>query len=223
MLDSSLHPTPIIDSDHPRVRAFAEAHTTQGVCSREQAVELYYAVRDGIRYDPYRLDLTSPGMTASRTLELGYGWCVTKAVLLAACCRAKGIPAKVGFADVKNHLSTARLRERMGSDVFYWHGYTAVGLDGRWVKATPAFNVELCERFRIRSLEFDGHEDSIYHPFDLDGREHMEYLAFRGEYDDVPMEAMIKTFVDKYNRETYTQDPDADFDADVAAETKNIA
>jgi len=97
--------------------------------------------------------------------------------LLAAACRVVGIPARVGLADVRNHLSTARLREKMGTDVFYRHGYTALHLNGQWVKATPAFNIELCEKLRLQPLDFDGTADSIYHPFDLQGQRHMEYLA----------------------------------------------
>ncbi|MGB5808896.1 MAG: transglutaminase family protein [Polyangiales bacterium] len=219
MVDSSLCPTPIIDADHPSVAAFVERHAGSATSDRERAVRLYYAVRDEIRYDPYRLDLTPAAIRASWTLSLGYGWCVPKAALLTACCRAAGIPAKVGYADVKNHLSTARLRERMGSDVFYWHGYSAIRLDDRWVKATPAFNIELCEKFRIRPLEFDGTEDSIYHPFDLDGRAHMEYLAFRGEYDEVPLGQMLATYVTEYRSATYESwDSGADFERDAEAE-----
>lgn len=51
---------------------------------------------------------------------------------------------------------------------------TAIHLDGRWVKSTPAFNIELCEKFGLRPAEFDGAADSIYHPFELAGNRHME-------------------------------------------------
>jgi transglutaminase-like putative cysteine protease len=109
-------------------------------------VSLFLAVRDGFRYDPYRIDLSPQGMRASTVLANGYGWCVPKAALLAAACRAAGIPARVGYADVRNHLSTERMRQTMQTDLFVWHGYTDLWLDGAWVKATPAFNIELCER-----------------------------------------------------------------------------
>ncbi|MDH3624121.1 MAG: transglutaminase family protein [Myxococcales bacterium] len=218
MIDSRSS-TAFVDSEHPRVQTFAAKSAKGADSDRDRAIKLYYAVRDGIRYDPYNLDLTQRGLSASRTLELGRAWCVPKAVLLAACCRALGIPAKVGFADVKNHLSTKRLRERMGTDVFYWHGYSAIQLDGAWVKATPAFNIELCDRFRIKPLEFDGLTDSIYHPCDLEGRKHMEYLKFRGEFDDVPLEAMLATYTARYRRATYDS-TGADFDRDVELETE---
>ena len=157
-------------------------------------------------------------MRASTTLAAGRGWCVPKAVLLAAACRAIGIPAALGYADVRNHLSTARMRQQMQTDVFYWHGYTAILLDGRWLKATPAFNVELCDKFRIRALEFDGRKDSIYHPLDLDGRQHMEYLAYRGEFADVPLDDMVADFR-KYYPAVSEDLAQGDFDRDVNVET----
>jgi transglutaminase-like putative cysteine protease len=197
MIDPTLSPTALIDSDHPDVAGFAARHAT-GATDVERTVALYYAVRDGFRYDPYRIDLTPAGMKASTVLAKGHGWCVTKAALLAAACRASGIPARVGYADVRNHLSTERMRAVMGTDVFYWHGFTEIRLEDRWVKATPAFNVELCDRFGLRPLEFDGRADSIYHPFDRHGHRHMEYLAQRGVYDDVPLERMVEDFMRLY-------------------------
>jgi transglutaminase-like putative cysteine protease len=197
MTDPTLSPTALIDSDHPRVADFASRHAT-GASEIERAVALYYAVRDGFRYDPYRIDLSPAGMKASTVLAKGYGWCVTKAALLAAACRACGIPARVGYADVRNHLSTERMRAVMGTDLFYWHGFTEIRLDDRWVKATPAFNVELCDRFGLLPLEFDGRADSIYHPFDRHGHRHMEYVAQRGSFDDVPLAAMVEDFMRLY-------------------------
>jgi transglutaminase-like putative cysteine protease len=195
---SFLRPTPILDADHPRVRELAHRAAGDGDDPRTRAVALYYAVRDGIRYDPYGIDLDVEGLRASGTLARGRGWCVTKAVLLAACCRALGIPARLGFADVRNHLTTERMRQVMRTDVFYWHGYVEILLDDRWVKATPAFNLDLCQRFRLLPLEFDGRSDSIYHPFDLEGQRHMEYLHDRGWFPDVPIDDLRDTFVREY-------------------------
>ena len=191
-------PTPIIDSDHPDVVAFAREHAHGAQGEVEGAVRVYYAVRDGLRYNPYGATVTVDGLRASATLAAGKGWCVSKAVLLAACYRALGLPARLGFADVRNHLATAHMRTAMATDVFYWHGYTSVHLEGQWVKATPAFNIELCEKFGFLPLEFDGRNDSLYHPFDREGKKHMEYVTEHGEFDDVPLNAMLATFRDKY-------------------------
>jgi transglutaminase-like putative cysteine protease len=194
-----LQPGEFIDSDDPAVQAFSRQHV-KGAGDRERAVSLYYAVRDQVRYNPF-LDFSDPLVfKASAVLAADEGFCVGKASLLAACARAAGIPARVGFADVKNHLTSPRLAETMGSDLFVYHGYTDLYLDGKWVKATPAFNLELCTRFRVKPLEFDGREDSIFHPFDQDNRRHMEYLRDRGTYADVPVEAIQQAFREAYPR-----------------------
>jgi len=212
-----LEPTPTIESRHPEIDAFARRSCADSEDAVERAIRLYYAVRDGIRYDPYSLDVSVEGLRATTTLRTGRGWCVAKSILLAAACRAVAIPARLGFADVRNHLSTARLREHMKTEVFFWHGYVSIHLGGRWVRATPAFNVELCRKFHIRPLEFDGRRDSIFHPFDEDGNRHMEYLAQRGEFADVPIDAIAATFLEHYQGMGVAAS--GDFDSEVDAET----
>ncbi len=195
----TLAPTPSLDFGHPAVAAFARRAAGSGP-DRERAVRLYYAVRDGIRYDPYAFRLAPEWFAASRTLEAGAGWCVPKAILLAAGCRAAGIPARLGFADVRNHLATERLLRLMGTDLFLWHGYVSMMVDGRWVKATPAFNIEMCRRFDVRPLEFDGTADSLLHPYNARSQRHMEYLRDRGLFDDLPHEAMAADMRAAYPR-----------------------
>jgi transglutaminase-like putative cysteine protease len=238
--DPALAATTMIDADHPTVREFARVRAGDAPDMKTRVLRLYYAVRDEIRYDPYSAAIEVDPLRASATLEAGRAWCVPKAILLAAACRALQIPARVGFADVRNHLSTARMREAMATDVFYWHGFTSIRVgDGgkRWVKATPAFNVELCEKFGFLPLDFDGEQDSLYHPFDREGRKHMEYVNERGEYDDVPLEAMRATFAEKYPSMSQDMSPDsspdgaasderfggeADFDREVELETRGL-
>jgi len=192
-----LQPGRYIDSDHPAVVAFARRHAA-GDDALSRAVSLYYAVRDGIRYNPF-LDFTGEdAFRASHCIVSGEGFCVGKAALLAACARVDGIPARVGFADVRNHLTTPALRARMGTDLFLYHGFTELHLEGKWVKATPAFNLELCRRFRVKPLEFDGRSDSIFHPFDEEERRHMEYVRDRGSHADVPAAEIMRAFRDAY-------------------------
>ncbi len=198
-MNEYLQPGAFIDSDHPAVVAFARKHAS-GASALQKAVSLYYAVRDGVRYNPF-LDFSDPEVfRASAVLERGEGFCIGKAALLAAAARVAGIPARVGFADVKNHLTTPRLAETMGSDLFIYHGYADLQLEGNWVKATPAFNLELCRKFRVKPLEFDGRSDSIFHPFDEDERRHMEYLADRGRFADVPVGEIQAAFRRAYPR-----------------------
>ena len=175
---------------------FAREHA-RGETEREKAVSLYYKVRDGFRYDPFRIDLSPAGMMPERVLHNGYGWCVPKAALLSAACREVGIPARLGFADVRNHLTTPKLREIMRTDVFAWHGFSEIFLEGRWVKATPAFNRELCEKSGVTPLEFDGREDSIFQSYD-GGRQHMEYLKMHGSFEEIPLDQMLAAYREMY-------------------------
>jgi transglutaminase-like putative cysteine protease len=192
-----LQPGRFVDSSHPKVVAFSREHAVGGNV-RDKAVALYYAVRDGIRYHPFQNFTLDETYRASACLERGVGWCVPKAALLAACARAAGIPARVGYADVKNHLTSPELTAKMGTDLFVYHGYTELYLEEKWVKATPAFNLTLCTRFRVKPLEFDGLTDSIFHPFDEDNRRHMEYVRDRGVFADVPAEEIKRAFRDTY-------------------------
>ncbi len=198
-MNEYLQPGSFVDSGHPAVAAFSEKFAS-GRSDLEKAVSLYYAVRDEIRYNPFLDFADAQVFRASAVLEAGEGFCIGKAALLAAAARAAGIPARVGFADVRNHLTTPRLAETMGSDLFVYHGYTDLRLDGNWVKATPAFNLALCRKFRVKPLEFDGRSDSIFHPFDEDERKHMEYLRDRGRFADVPVEEIQGAFREAYPR-----------------------
>ena len=206
-MNDYLKPGRFVDSAHPAVTGFA-TENAKGTTDRERAVSLYYAIRDRIRYNPFQNFMVDDTYRASACLESGVGWCVPKAALLAASARAVGIPARVGFADVKNHLTSPELTAKMGTDLFVFHGYTELLLDGKWVKATPAFNLSLCTRFRVKPLEFDGRTDSIFHPFDEDNRRHMEYVHDRGSFADVPVEEIRRVFRETYPN-YYTLGPDA--------------
>lgn len=194
-----LEPARFIDSDAANIREFARTAVGDETDEIKTAVRLYYAVRDGIVYAPY-LDFHSlDTYRASAVLAKGAGFCVGKAAVLTAAARAAGIPARPGFADVRNHLCTPRLRAMMGgTDVFYFHGYVDLHLAGQWVKATPAFDRALCERFGVHALDFDGTADSLFQPYDRSGRRHMEYLRDRGPSRDVPVDDIVEAFVRHY-------------------------
>lgn len=212
--DPYLTPTAILDSDHPQVAAFAQT-TLRAVADDPiaRAVALYYAVRDGIRYDPYSPFFLPKHYRASFVLRRGRGYCVSKAALLCALGRAAGVPSRLGFATVRNHLATRQLIAFLGSDLFVYHGFTEFHLDGQWVKATPAFNVELCHRFGVAPLEFDGRSDSIFHSFNAQDKPFMEYLAQHGAFADVPLDRILAAWRETYGAERvqgwidlYTQD-----------------
>jgi transglutaminase-like putative cysteine protease len=195
-----LVPTAFVDSAASNIVAFARQAVGIESDPVARAVRLYYAVRDGIVYTPYCDFRSLDTFRASAVLARGHGFCVGKATVLAAVARASGIPARVGFADVRNHLCTPRLRELVGGDVFYYHGYTEMAVAGQWVKATPAFDRVLCDKFGVRPLEFDGRADSLFHAYDRTGRRHMEYLRDHGAHADVPVDEIVATFAREYPR-----------------------
>ena len=181
--------TEFLDHDSPAVREFVAA--TPGESPFERALALYKAVRDGISYEVYGADLSRNGLRASTVLGRGTGMCIHKSVLYASALRAIGVPSRLVFTDVRNHLASPKLTELIGGDVFTYHCLTAVRLNGQWVKATPVFNRLLCKLYKIAPLEFDGTADSLHHPFDLKGRRHMEFVREHGEFADVPYEALL--------------------------------
>jgi len=218
-MEQYLSPGRFIDSDTPEVAAFACNAVAGATGDVDKVRRLYAAVRDGITYDPYVNFADPVNFRASGVLAAGRGFCVGKAALLAACCRAMGIPARVGYADVRNHMTSPKLYERIKTDVFIWHSYAELLVDGRWVKATPAFDAALCERARIMPLEFDGQTDSLFHPFDRAGRRHMEYLKDRGAFADVPFETMVADFRATYPTLISEKGIAGDFRAEVVAAT----
>ncbi len=190
-----LEPTRFLDSDSATIRDFAHDVTAGAADEIERAVQLFYAVRDGVRYDPFAVRLVPEDYVASRVLAAGNAYCLPKAILLAAVARASGIPAAIGLSDVVNHLTTEKLKARMGGQtLFVHHGYAVLYLGGRWVKAAPAFNIELCERFHVRPTEFDGRRDAIFQEYDALDRRHMEYVRDSGIWSDFPFEKVAADF-----------------------------
>jgi len=196
-----LDPTPVIDSDHPSIIDYAVRVTDGAGDSVGRAVKIYYAVRDSIWYDPYCPFYLPEHYRASHILKIGRGYCVSKVSLLCALGRACHIPSRVGFADVRNHLATKQLMEFLGSDLFVYHGFVEFYLEGKWVKATPAFNRELCERHRVAPLEFNGREDSLFHLYNLEKKEFMEYVEYHGVYQDIPVEKILRAWEEAYGRD----------------------
>jgi transglutaminase-like putative cysteine protease len=218
LVQEFLSPGRFVDSDAVEVIAFARTESGGTADPTDRVLRLYRAVRDGILYDPY-VDLGDPAnYRASSVLGAGRGFCIGKAALLAACARAIGVPARVGYADVRNHLTSPRLYERVKTDLFTWHSYADIHLDGRWVKATPAFNQSLCERLALKPLEFDGRTDSLLHPFDRAGRRHMEYLNDHGSFADVPFDTIQADFRQRYAALMTSRGLAGDFQAEAVTE-----
>lgn len=192
-----LRPTRFIDSDNPQVISFARAKTSADKSDKQKAIDLYYAVRDEILYDPHHLILEPEVISASHTLAQGRGYCVEKSLLLCALGRVWGIPSRLGFSIVRNHLSTQKFIDMLRSDKFVFHGYNEFWLGEKWVKCTPAFNKSLCDKFGVSPLEFDGEHDSIFHEYS-GGKQYMEYLHEYGQFDDLPFDLFKSELITHY-------------------------
>jgi len=192
-IEDCLKPGSIINSDNPVVIEYAsEILDGEDLNAREKAVKLYLRVRDDIKYNPYLPFYKAEHYLASNIIKSGTGFCIPKAALLCAVARASGIPARIGFASVRNHLSTKQFLSYLGTDVIAYHGFSELWIDGKWVKATPAFNAELCLLHKVPPLEFDGSNDSIFHEFNGEQKKFMEYTAFHGVYHDVPVDMIVE-------------------------------
>ena len=192
MPGTNLKPTAFFDYEDESVKQLFDQLTQSEPLALCQ--EIYLLVRDKFPYNPYMVKDGANSFKASYCAEMGEGYCIPKASLMIALCRKGGIPARLGLADVRNHLSTPKLDALLQSDVFSMHGYVEVLLNERWVKATPAFNNSLCEKYAIHPLEFDGQSDSIFHAYTKDGNKHMEYLNDYGTFDDVPVDFIFQKF-----------------------------
>jgi transglutaminase-like putative cysteine protease len=200
-VDIYLQPTEIIDAHHSSIKNYAQKLLKRTAKDPvERAVSLYYGVRDGIWYDPYYPFYLPEHYRASNVLKNKRGYCVCKASLLCALGRAVGIPSRVGFATVRNHLATGELIKYIGSDLFVYHGYTEFFLEGKWVKATPAFNIELCRKHHVEPLEFNGREDSIFHAYNLEDKQFMEYIDDHGVYADIPVQTIVAAWEKAYGK-----------------------
>jgi transglutaminase-like putative cysteine protease len=190
-----LAPAEYVDSDHPTIVAAARRIVgTDGTDAVAAARKLFAWVRD-VRYEADDFEDVE-NYRASRVLAAGRGYCVVKAGLLAALARASGIPARVAFADVRNHLASPRLLEAMGTDTFAWHGYTELLLGNRWLAVSPTFDRQLCERAGVPVLEFDGEHDALLQAFDGGG--HLRYERLHGSFHDIPARFLAREMPRRY-------------------------
>lgn len=187
----------VMDFEHPSIQKFIHENRGEGT-ALEQMVNLYYAVRDGVWYDPFDIRFSEDALKSWRVLDKGRGHCIDKAVLTIACSRAVGVPARLGLARVKNHMGTARLERLLGTDVLSPHGYVEVHNGTRWVKCTPAFNQALCAKLGVLPLEFNGVDDSIFQAYDREEGGFMTYLEDFGHFETLPVDVLRRCMEREY-------------------------
>lgn len=204
-LSPYLTPTEVIDSDHPSIIAYTEKVSGAAPDPISKACALFAAVRDEVVYDPITHFYRQSHYRASNVLERKSGYCVSKACLLCALGRAAGIPARLGFADIRNHGAAPQIVEMMGTNIFTFHGFVEFFLEDRWVKATPAFDRSVHEKHNIPLVVFNGREDAVFPSHDLDGNMYVEYIRYHGVYADLPLDDLMRSFRRIYGSERVDQ------------------
>ncbi len=189
-----LEPSYFLDFEDPAVQDFVAGIRNLHKRKKEQAKALYVKVRDGLRYNPYRISLNKQDYRASYIATKAEGHCIEKAILLVAGLRALGIPARLQLAKVKNHIGVERLLEKFGTNELTPHGMVNVNLHGKWLKVSPAFNQELCLKCHVDPLDFDGENDSVFQQYDRHGNAFMQYLEDYGSFEDVPIAFIFGNF-----------------------------
>jgi transglutaminase-like putative cysteine protease len=191
-IEKFLKPTPFLDCDAELLKEKAQKTVQSINGQRDKAIGLFYAVRDGIKYSIFGKRSLPEHFRASFILAAGEGYCVQKAILLVALSRAASIPARLRFASIRSHLVSKEMLEKRGTNLFPYHGYTDLYIEGSWVKAAPTFDIVSCMNAGLRPVEFDGRHDALLPSTTLDDRPHIEYIEDRGFFEDVPFDAIMK-------------------------------
>jgi transglutaminase-like putative cysteine protease len=196
--DNYLKSTAFIESDHKDVIEFANRNINNAEHPKTKAINLFYAVRDQIVYDPYTFNLKPDKLKASHVLYNKKSFCVPKAVLMTSVYRAVGIPARLGFANLINHIMGNELKNILKSNLLAYHGYTEIYLNEKWLRVTPTFNIKLCKLLNVAPVEFDGESHAIFPSVDNDGNQFMEYIQYHGTFDDVPLTKIVESMIFHY-------------------------
>lgn len=124
-----LKPTSFIDSDHPAIREKARELTKDCTTDVEKAKALYEYVRDSNN------DKMCNTRVASEILRCGGNLCQERSILLAALCRAVGVPSRLHFQKVtiKDWTDPRDGPDRgKKKDITVAHGLAGIYLKGEW-------------------------------------------------------------------------------------------
>ena len=193
-----LSKTYYLDYTDKSIQSIVNQYKTSQLSKQEIAIDLYYKIRDGWRYNPYRISFVKEHYQSSFIANKTDGHCIEKSILLISCLRALDIPARLHLAKVKNHIGVEKFKEKFGSDEITPHGMVDIYLNNKWVKVSPAFNKELCDKLNVHVLDFDGENDSLFQEFDKSGNTFMHYLEDYGSFADVPLDFIANNFKENY-------------------------
>jgi len=193
-----LESTYYFDYEIESVQKLISEYKNTTLSDKEKTIGMYTKVRDNWKYDPYSISLSKEKYKSSHIANKQSGNCVEKSIILIACLRALGIPARLHLGKVKNHIAVERLTEKFGSNELTPHGMVNVHLDNKWLKMSPAFNKSLCKKLNVDPLEFDGENSSLLQQYNGEGTLFMEYLDDYGYFEDVPIDFMIRNLKEHY-------------------------
>lgn len=193
-----LESTYYFDFENESIQSLIAEFNTGSLSDKEKTIGIYTKVRDNWKYDPYNISLSKENYKSSHIAEKHSGNCVEKSILLIACLRALGIPARLHLGKVKNHIAVERLTEKFGSNELTPHGMVNVYLHDKWLKMSPAFNKSLCEKLNVEPLDFDGENNSFLQQYTSKGNRFMEYVEDYGHFEEVPLEFMIQNIKEHY-------------------------
>jgi len=195
-----LQPSKFFDFNKSRVQQKALEITEGCESNNEKAKALFYWVRDNVFYNMRLFVPIIPNnFKASKVMQKRQGFCVSKSILLSTLARAVGIPARIHLVDLINHLISQKVIDFMKEKVMYYHGFSELYLDGKWVKLTPSFDKGTAMRGGFLPMcEFDGENDAVFPPYDINGKKFGEYVGDRGVHADLPLDEIDRVFREKY-------------------------
>jgi hypothetical protein len=195
-----LQASDFFDYNKSRVKNKALEITKNRELKLDKIKALFYWVRDEIKYNmmSYVPEIKA-NFKASVTLRRGYGFCVSKAILLSTFARAVKIPARIHLADIINHKISQKVIDFMGTSVMYYHGYSEIFLDDRWLKLAPVFDKDTAQKAGFLPLvDFDENNNAMFSKYDNEGHLFVEYVKDHGAYDFLPLEEIKEEFQKQY-------------------------
>jgi transglutaminase-like putative cysteine protease len=156
-LEEFLRASELCDCNHPLVIATAEKIAGATKIPKDTAIRIFYFVRDKIP-----LSFLDPWKTASETLRINKGNCLTKATLQVALLRSVGIPARFRIFEFKGNnpdqwegilpkFAVSRIPERFS------HYFAEIYIKGRWIMGDATFDKALMPEIK----DWNG-KDNIY-------------------------------------------------------------
>jgi hypothetical protein len=119
-----LQPTKFIDSNNPKIITKAKELTEFCASEAEKARALFEFVRDTNNNN------ICESFVASEILECGGNSCRKRSILLAALCRAVGIPARLHLQRVA--IKNWKNKDGSIEDIIFAHGLTGIYINGNW-------------------------------------------------------------------------------------------